>query len=117
MSNPRNHFLIECRDRANRQLVLFCSYWLRCIEHAGPGVQARFKENVELFFDAVHVQATHRERGETPDLESYIDVRRDESGCKPVFDLIEYALDIDLPDFVIEHPVSYYLSSHLLSKF
>ena len=97
-------------------MVLLCSYWLRCIEHAGPGVQARFKENVELFFDAVHVQATHRERGETPDLESYIDVRRDESGCKPVFDLIEYALDIDLPDFVIEHPVSHYLSLHLLSK-
>ena len=41
-----------------------------------------------------------------PDLESYIDVRRDESGCKPVFDLVEYALGINLPDSVIEHPVS-----------
>lgn len=32
-------------------------------------------------------------------------VRRDTSGCKPVFDLIEYAMDIDLPDFVISHPI------------
>ncbi|KAI5124084.1 hypothetical protein M0805_003911 [Coniferiporia weirii] len=80
-------------------------YWLRCIKDAGPGVQARFRESLQLFFEAVHIQATHREEDEIPDLESYIDVRRDESGCKPVFDLIEYALDIDLPDFVVEHPI------------
>ena len=35
----------------------------------------------------------------------YVQVRRDTSGCKPVFDLIEYAMDIDLPDFVVGHPV------------
>ncbi|EJD02130.1 terpenoid synthase [Fomitiporia mediterranea MF3/22] len=80
-------------------------YWRRCIADAGPGVQARFKENLQLFFEAVHIQATHREDGEIPELESYIDVRRDESGCKPVFDLIEYGLGINLPDFVIEHPI------------
>ncbi|KAL5529465.1 COP3 [Sanghuangporus baumii] len=80
-------------------------YWLRCIADAGPDVQARFKENLQLFFEAVHIQATHREDGEIPDLETYIDVRRDESGCKPVFDLIEYGLGINLPDFVIEHPI------------
>lgn len=86
--------------------TLHFRYWLRCIADAGPDVQARFKENLQLFFDAVHVQAMHREDDEVPELEAYIDVRRDESGCKPVFDLIEYALDINLPDFVIEHPVS-----------
>ena len=59
-----------------------------------------------MFFEAVHVQSLHREAGLIPDLESYIDIRRDESGCKPCFDLTEYALGIDLPDFVIEHPVS-----------
>lgn len=87
--------------------MLLCSYWLRCIADAGPDVQARFKENLQLFFEAVHIQAIHREDGEIPDLESYIDVRRDESGCKPCFDLIEYALGVNLPDFVIEHPVSF----------
>lgn len=81
------------------------SYWQRCIQDAGPGVQARFKESLELFFEAVNVQAQDRDNGVVPDLESYIDLRRDTSGCKPVFDLIEYALRIDLPDSVIEHPV------------
>eukprot|EP00753_Platysulcus_tardus_P013398 PLAT3672.1.p1 GENE.PLAT3672.1~~PLAT3672.1.p1 ORF type:complete len:412 (-),score=-36.47 PLAT3672.1:340-1575(-) len=80
-------------------------YWARCIQDAGPGVQARFKESLSFFFEAVHKQAQDRDAGIIPDLESYIDVRRDTSGCKPVFDLMEYALGIDLPDYVVEHPV------------
>jgi hypothetical protein len=35
----------------------------------------------------------------------YIEMRRETSGCKPVFDLIEYSLDLELPDVVVEHPV------------
>lgn len=81
------------------------SYWRRCIADAGPGVQARFKESLGLFFEAVNVQAADRDSDIIPDLESYINVRRDTSGCKPVFDLIEYALRIDLPDHVVNHPV------------
>ncbi|KAI3595869.1 terpenoid synthase [Moniliophthora roreri] len=80
-------------------------FWGRCIEDAGPGCQARFKETLELFFEAVNVQAKARDADVIPDLESYIDVRRDTSGCKPCWALIEYALDIDLPDFVAEDPV------------
>ncbi|PFH51684.1 hypothetical protein AMATHDRAFT_2790 [Amanita thiersii Skay4041] len=80
-------------------------YWSRCIPGAGPGCQGRFKETMELFFEAVNIQARARDQGVIPDLESYIDVRRDTSGCKPCWALIEYGLDIDLPDFVAEHPV------------
>lgn len=40
------------------------------------------------------------------DFKTYVDLRRDSSGCYPSFDLTEYALGIDLPDFVIEHSVS-----------
>ncbi|KZT27334.1 terpenoid synthase [Neolentinus lepideus HHB14362 ss-1] len=80
-------------------------YWARCIQEAGPGVQARFKESLSFFFEAVHKQAQDRDADIIPDIESYIDVRRDTSGCKPVFDLMEYALGIDLPDYVVEHPV------------
>ncbi|KAI0070951.1 terpenoid synthase [Panus rudis PR-1116 ss-1] len=80
-------------------------YWKRCIKHAKPGPQARFKESLEMFFEAVHQQARDRDAGIVPDLESYIALRRDTSGCKPVFDLIEYAADIDLPDEVVGHPV------------
>ncbi|KAI0820240.1 terpenoid synthase [Trametes gibbosa] len=80
-------------------------YWSRCIQDAKPGPQARFKETLELFFEAVHQQARDRDAGIILDLEPYISVRRDTSGCKPVFDLIEYSMDIDLPEFVVEHPI------------
>ncbi|KAJ7215826.1 isoprenoid synthase domain-containing protein [Mycena pura] len=47
----------------------------------------------------VNVQAKQRDSGFIPDFESYIALWRDTSGCKP------YDLDIDLPDFVVGHPV------------
>ena len=57
-----------------------------------------------LFFRAVTQQALDREHDDIPDLESYIALRRDTSGCKPCFALIEYAAGIDLPDMVMNHP-------------
>ena len=60
---------------------------------------------MDLFFIAVAKQADDRAKGRIPDLESYITVRRDTSGCKPCFALIEYAARIDLPDEVMSHPV------------
>jgi hypothetical protein len=60
---------------------------------------------MDLFFSAVVKQADDRANGCIPDLESYITVRRDTSGCKPCFALIEYAARIDLPDEVMSHPV------------
>ncbi|KAF9261191.1 terpenoid synthase [Marasmius fiardii PR-910] len=80
-------------------------FWGRCIRDAGPGCQARFKETLQFFFEAVKIQAEARDSDVIPDLESYIDVRRDTSGCKPCWALIEYALDIDLPEFVATDPV------------
>lgn len=53
----------------------------------------------------MNVQAADRDSNIIPDIESYISIRRDTSGCKPVFDLIEYALRIDLPDDVVNHPI------------
>jgi hypothetical protein len=58
-----------------------------------------------MFFEAVNTQARARDNGIILDIESYIDLRRDTSGCKPVFDLIEYALDIELPEFVVTDPI------------
>ncbi|KAJ7228636.1 terpenoid synthase [Mycena pura] len=85
--------------------VLARDFWARAIPDAGPGTQERFKETLHMFFEAVNVQAKQRDSGFIPDLESYIALRRDTSGCKPCWALIEYGLDIDLPDFVVEHPV------------
>ncbi|KAF5375474.1 hypothetical protein D9757_009970 [Collybiopsis confluens] len=67
--------------------------WRRCIRdgRAGPGFQARFKKTLQLYFDSTLTQARARDAGYTPDLESYIEFRRDNSG-------------IDLPDCVVEDP-------------
>jgi hypothetical protein len=69
------------------------------------GPQQRFIETFDFFFQAVTQQALDREDGVIPDLESYIALRRDTSGCKPCWALIEYANNLDIPDEVMEHPV------------
>lgn len=60
---------------------------------------------MELFFEAVTIQARSRATGIIPDLEDYIIVRRDTSACKPCWVLIEYGGGLDLPDEVMEHPI------------
>ncbi|KAJ7080410.1 terpenoid synthase [Mycena belliarum] len=80
-------------------------FWARCIQGAGPGTQARFKETMQLFFEAVKTQTWQRDTEVILNLEEYIELRRDTSGCKPCWALIEYAMDIDLPDFVADNPV------------
>lgn len=60
---------------------------------------------MDLFFKAVAQQARDRSKGIVPDLETYISLRRDTSGCKPCFALIEFAAGFDLPEEVVQHPV------------
>jgi hypothetical protein len=60
---------------------------------------------MNMFFEAVHQQAVHRATGVVPDLGTYIELRRETSACRPIFDLIEYSLDLELPDAVMENPV------------
>ncbi|KAG2145306.1 isoprenoid synthase domain-containing protein [Suillus bovinus] len=81
------------------------SYFSRFVQTGGFGCTERFIHTMDLFFIAVAQQADDRAKGRIPDLESYITTRRDTSGCKPCFALIEYAALIDLPDKVMSHPV------------
>jgi hypothetical protein len=60
---------------------------------------------MDLFLKAVTIQARDRVAGVIPDLEDYIILRRDTSGAKPCWAMIEYASGLDLPDEVIEHPI------------
>ena len=79
---------------------------------------------MDFFFQSVTQQALDRATGVIPDLESYIALRRDTSGCKPCWALIEckfflsfrHALilmrrlcldagNLDIPDEVMEHPL------------
>jgi hypothetical protein len=58
----------------------------------------------------VRQQACHRTDGSIPDVETFILARRETSACKPLFDLIEYSLNLELPGDVVEHPVILALS-------
>ncbi|KAL0573670.1 Alpha-muurolene synthase [Marasmius crinis-equi] len=87
-------------------------FWMRAIADAKPGPQARFKETFELFFNTVNQQARARDAGKIPTLEEYINIRRDTSGCKPCWALIEYGLDIDLPPIVANNPTIRALGQH-----
>ncbi|PPQ66010.1 hypothetical protein CVT24_011954 [Panaeolus cyanescens] len=80
-------------------------YWKRLILTASPGAQQRFIETFDFFFQSVTQQAYDRASGVIPDLESYIALRRDTSGCKPCWALIEYANNLDIPDEIMDHPV------------
>lgn len=86
-------------------LIICPSYWRRLIGTSSRGCQQRFTETFDFFFQAVAQQALDREDGAVPDLESYIALRRDTSGCKPCWALIEYANNLDIPDDVMEHPI------------
>jgi hypothetical protein len=75
------------------------------MQTASPVTQQRFIETFDFYFQAVTKQALDRESDEIPDLESYIALRRDSSGCKLCFTFIEYANNLDIPDDVMDHPL------------
>ncbi|THH02194.1 hypothetical protein EW026_g599 [Hermanssonia centrifuga] len=80
-------------------------FWTRMLETIGPRCADRFIERMDMYFQAVMQQASDRELGTVPDLDTYIPLRRDTSGCKAGFTLIEYSLNIELLDDIAEHPV------------
>ncbi|KIJ15937.1 hypothetical protein PAXINDRAFT_180528 [Paxillus involutus ATCC 200175] len=80
-------------------------FYKRVVQTASPGACQRYIETMEFFFQSVNQQAIDRANGYVPDLESYIALRRDTSGCKPCWALIEYANNLDIPDEVMDHPI------------
>lgn len=75
------------------------------LETVGPRCRQRFMSTLDTYFQAIMQQATDRARNNIPELEEYITLRRDTSGCKTGFALIEYATHIDLPDEVADNKV------------
>ncbi|EED80610.1 predicted protein [Postia placenta Mad-698-R] len=85
--------------------MLAIDFWVRFTQDAKPCVQTRFRDNMRFFFAAVRQQARDRQCSTIPDLESYIIMRRDTSACRPSFDLIEYAMGMELPQYVVDDPI------------
>src|ERR1700730_13801613 len=75
------------------------------IDRAGPRCYARFLRTMDDYFAACEKQTAHRVWGVTPDLETYIAIREDTSGCRAGFVMNEFSDDLDLPEEVTEHPV------------
>lgn len=97
--HPKSYWSPERLGKMTRE------YFRRMSLTASHGAQQRFIETMDFFFQSVTQQALDRATGVIPDLESYIALRRDTSGCKPCWALIEYANNLDIPDEVMEHPV------------
>ncbi|KAF8137234.1 isoprenoid synthase domain-containing protein [Boletus edulis] len=102
MNSIHHPHTYRCSARLNRMTR---DFYKRMMQTASPGTCRRFKETMGLFFQAIQQQALDRANGAIPDLESYISLRRDTSGCKPSWVLIEYAHNLDIPDDVMNHPI------------
>ena len=76
----------------------------RLYKRAKPNCRRRFYHICADYIDAVGRVAEYRVQGKVLDLASYRELRRDNSAAYTCFELFEYALDIDLPDEVVEHP-------------
>ncbi|TFY78436.1 hypothetical protein EWM64_g5579 [Hericium alpestre] len=65
----------------------------------------RFLKLGKAYVECVAEEAGLRVRNEVLDLDKYTAIRRENSAVRACFGVIEYALDIDLPDEVFEDPV------------
>jgi len=89
---------------------------------ASDGCQRRFLETLEQFLQSVDQQACDRIHGRIPTFDEYVVLRRDTSGCKSCWAMIECsyweelflfretyypsdAYNLDIPDEVMGHPV------------
>jgi Terpene synthase family 2, C-terminal metal binding len=88
---------VNCIRSFSLHLISLSSYYKRLVLTASTGTQQRFIETFDFFFQAVTQQASDRAAGIIPDLESYIALRRDTSGCKPCWALIECNFHSSLP--------------------
>ncbi|KAF8524715.1 terpenoid synthase [Hysterangium stoloniferum] len=83
---------------------LLRDFWERCIVDMAPGAQTRFCKNVDGWVKGMEMECQLRNNDSLPDITSYLAFRRDSSGIRPCFDLLEYAFGIELPNVVTNDP-------------
>ena len=72
---------------------------------AGPATGRRFIKDIEDWVEGFTVEADLREKDLILDLKSYNPLRRQTSAVHCCLGLIPYALGMDLPDEIFEHPI------------
>ena len=86
-------------------------FTVRLLKYCGPLTYRRFVKHCKDYIEAVAEEADLRMHGTVLDLDSYITLRRENSAVRFCFGLAGYALGIDLPDEVVEHPA--FMAMHL----
>jgi len=79
--------------------------WRRFRSTASPGACARFKSAVESWMNSQVEQAANRADEKIPSVEDFIILRRRTIGGPIVEAMVEYSLDIVIPEHVWDHPV------------
>ncbi|KAG1834337.1 isoprenoid synthase domain-containing protein [Suillus subalutaceus] len=74
------------------------------VAYKSPAWYMRFHRSMRTYYDARR-RLHSLDSTCIPDLETYVDLRRNASGLRMVFHLIEYAGGLDLPERVSSHPV------------
>ncbi|KAJ8593639.1 terpenoid synthase, partial [Rhizopogon salebrosus TDB-379] len=77
-------------------------FWERTVPHADAQTQRRFIATFGDCVESAAQQAIDRNERRIRDIQSYINMRRDNSAIKPSLVLIEIGLDI--PEEVLSHP-------------
>ncbi|KAG2151672.1 terpene synthase [Suillus bovinus] len=81
------------------------SFFSRFKEGGGPGRTERLIHGMDLWFISAAKEMDNRAKGHVHNVDSYIELRRDSSGCMACFAFIEFSCQIDLPNEVVSHPV------------
>ncbi|KAG8739301.1 hypothetical protein FRC12_016370 [Ceratobasidium sp. 428] len=80
-------------------------FFNRMRANSSPRTIHRFVEAAEFFTQAVLRQTVNRSIDYVPTIEEYIKVRQDTSSTKMFYSVLEYSLDLDLPDEVHNNPM------------
>ena len=75
------------------------------LEDTNPKFLARFIKHCASFMDSILPETDNRIKDKVMTLEDYVIHRRENGGVRPCFDLLEYVLNIDMPDEVFEDQV------------
>ncbi|KAN0077982.1 Isoprenoid synthase domain containing protein [Tylopilus felleus] len=79
-------------------IITYLSDRLPRVAYRHPGWYLRFVKSQRGYLDARHQLAKHAAEGVLPDLESYIELRRDASGWRMALDMVQYAVDAHVSD-------------------
>ncbi|KAG8855037.1 hypothetical protein FRB96_007232 [Tulasnella sp. 330] len=85
---------------------VFSSLWSRVLEAGiSPGANRRFIETTDLYLQAVHQHVVNRSKDTILDIETFIQLRRDNGALKMCFAMGEFSLGLNIPDEVLQHPL------------